>query len=89
MDAAVYNLAMVSLREKRSTEERSQESRLVAGKREELTRYFLRYPEFLIFRWNVNTYGILIKGEEEQMEELRTKCQEWNVSAFCLKFTVK
>lgn len=82
MDAAVYNLAMVSLREKRNTEERSQESRLVAGKREELTRYFLRYPEFLIFRWNVNTYGILIKGEEEQMEELRNKCQE-NIIRIC------
>jgi len=76
MDAAFYNLAMVSLREKRNTEERSQESRLAAGKREEITRYFLRYPEFLIFRWNVNTYGILIKGEEEQMEELKNKCQE-------------
>ncbi len=82
MDAAFYNLAMVSLREKRNTEERSQESRLAAGKREEITRYFLRYPEFLIFRWNVNTYGILIKGEEEQMEELKNKCQE-NIIRIC------
>lgn len=76
MDAASYNLAMVSLREKRVTEEHSKESRLLAGKREELTRYFQRYPEFLIFRWNINTYGILLKGEEEQMDELKGKCRE-------------
>lgn len=82
MDAAGYNLAMVSLWEKRNTEERSQDSRLLAGKREELTRYFLRYPEFLMFRWNINTYGILIKGEEEQMEELMTRCQE-NIVRIC------
>lgn len=76
MDAACYNLAMVSLREKRSAEERSSESRLLAGKREELTRYFQRYPEFLMFRWNITTYGILLKGEEEQMEELKNRCRE-------------
>lgn len=76
MDASSYNLAMVSLREKRNMEEHSKESRLVAGKREELTRFFQRYPEFLMFRWNINTYGILLKGEEEQMEELKGKCRE-------------
>lgn len=76
MDAACYNLAMVSLREKRSAEERSSESRLLAGKREELTRYFQRYPEYLMFRWNITTYGILLKGEEEQMEELKNRCRE-------------
>lgn len=76
MDAASYNLAMVSLREKRNMEEHSKETRLLAGKREELTRYFQRYPEYLMFRWNINSYGILIKGEEEQMEELKNKCRE-------------
>lgn len=29
-----------------------------------------------MFRWNINTYGILLKGEEEQMEELKSKCRE-------------
>lgn len=76
MDASSYNLAMVSIREKRNMEEHSKESRLVAGKREELTRFFQRYPEFLMFRWNISTYGILLKGEEEQMEELKGKCRE-------------
>lgn len=82
MDASGYNLAMVSLWEKKNVEERSQDSRLIAGKREELTRYFRRYPEFLMFRWNINTYGILMKGEEEQMKELRAKCVE-NIVRIC------
>ncbi len=76
MDARGYNLAMVSLWEKKETGVRSQDSRLVAGRREELTRYFLRYPEYLMFRWNINTYGILMKGEGEQMEELKQKCMD-------------
>lgn len=76
MDAACYNLAMVSLREKRNAEDHSRESRLLAGKREELMRYFQRYPEYLMFRWNITTYGILLKGEEEQMNELKNRCRE-------------
>ena len=82
MDARGYNLAMVSLWEKREMGVRSQDSRLVAGKREELTRYFLRYPEYMMFRWNINTYGILMKGEEEQMEELRARCRD-NIVRIC------
>lgn len=76
MDAACYNLAMVSLREKRNAEDHSRESRLLAGKREELMRHFQRYPEYLMFRWSITTYGILLKGEEEQMNELKNRCRE-------------
>ena len=76
IDAPCYNLAMVSLRERQGQNKGVWDSRLLAGKREELLRYFQRYPEYLIFRWNIHIYGILIKGEEGQMEELKAKCQE-------------
>lgn len=82
IDAESYNLAMVSLWEKRDNGEYSGNARLLAGKREELIRYFQRYPEFLVFRWSLNTYGILIKGEERQMDELKTKC-EGNIIRIC------
>lgn len=82
IDAESYNLAMVSLWEKRDKGEYSGNARLLAGKREELIRYFQRYPEFLVFRWSLNTYGILIKGEERQMDELKTKC-EGNIIRIC------
>lgn len=39
-------------------------------------RHFQRYPEYLMFRWNITTYGILLKGEEEQMNELKNRCRE-------------
>ncbi len=81
MDASGYNLVMASLWEA-GTAGRGGASRLVAGKREELTRYFQRYPEYVIFRWNLNTYGILLKGEEAQMEELKEKCVE-NIVRIC------
>ena len=44
--------------------------------------YFIRYPENLVFRWNVNTYGVLIKGSVEQMPELTARCLE-NVERIC------
>ncbi|MBO5247159.1 MAG: response regulator, partial [Eubacterium sp.] len=36
---------------------------------EELLRYFLRFPECLIFRWNMNTYGVLLMGEIDYLRE--------------------
>ena len=44
MDASSYNLAMVSLRERQKGEGGVWDSRLLAGKREELVRYFQRFP---------------------------------------------
>lgn len=82
MNASFYNLIMVSLWERKNQEAMGHESQLLARKKEELVRYFLRYPEFLVFRWNVNTYGILVKGEEEQMDGLKTKCMD-NITRIC------
>lgn len=82
LDAACYNLVMVSLWEKKNQEEKGQDLRLLIRKQDELMHYFLRYPEFLIFRWNITTYGILIKCDAEQMEELKTRCVD-NITRIC------
>ncbi len=82
LDAACYNLVMVSFWEKRNPGERGQDSGLLVRKQEELMHYFLRYPDFLVFRWNITTYGILIKGDMRQMEELKTKCVD-NITRIC------
>lgn len=37
--------------------------------RDELLRYFLRFPECLVFRWNMNTHGILLMGDVETLRE--------------------
>lgn len=82
INAPCYNLLMFNLQEKRAGENIGVESEDFARKREELLRYFVRYPENLVFRWNVNTYGVLIKGSVEQMQELADKYLE-NVKRIC------
>ena len=46
-------------------------------KQDEVLHYFLRYPQYLLFRWNVNSYGVLVKGEMSQLEELTGNCVEY------------
>lgn len=82
INAPCYNLLMFNLKEKRTGENMGMESEDFARKREELLHYFIRYPENLVFRWNVNTYGVLIKGSAEQMQELTAKSLE-NVERIC------
>lgn len=82
INAPCYNILLFSLQEKRTAEDRGTESEGFARKREELLHYFIRYPENLVFRWNVNTYGVLIKGSAVQMQELGARCLE-NVDRIC------
>ncbi len=37
--------------------------------RDELLRYFLRFPECLVFRWNMNTHGVLLMGDIQVLPE--------------------
>lgn len=82
INAPCYNILLFNLQEKRTSENWGTESEDFARKREELLHYFIRYPENLVFRWNVNTYGVLIKGSPEQMSELGDRCLE-NVERIC------
>lgn len=82
INAPCYNILLFNLQEKRIGESRGKESEDFARKREELLHYFIRYPENLVFRWNVNTYGVLIKGNTAQMQELGVRCLE-NVERIC------
>ncbi len=82
INAACYNILLFTLQEKRTVESGGMESEDFARKREEILHYFIRYPENLVFRWNVNTYGVLIKGSVEQMPELTARCLE-NVERIC------
>ena len=82
INAPCYNLLMFSLTEKHAEEKGGFESETFARKREELLRYFVRYPEHVVFRWNVNTYGVLVKGGPEQMKELTERCLD-NLERIC------
>lgn len=80
INASGYNLILFGVQEDES--------------REELLRYFLRFPECLVFRWNVNTYGVLLMGDADSLRERtnthmdhmkkvceQSKEQEWYVAA--------
>ncbi|MDD7641869.1 MAG: response regulator [bacterium] len=62
--------------------------------REDLLRYFLRFPECMVFRWNMNTYGVLLMGDAKSLKEranthldyIKKTCeasgdQDWYVAA--------
>ncbi len=82
INAPCYNLLMFSLQEKKAEGYGGLESESFARKREELLHYLVRYPDYIVFRWNINTYGVLIKGSTEQVRELTARCLD-NVERIC------
>lgn len=83
LDGPCYNLALLNLQVKRQNPEYAmQEPEGVGEVREALFRYFLRFPKYLIFQWNISLHGVLIKGEADQMEELKEQCI-YNIEKIC------
>lgn len=69
LEGPCYNLIMVSAQRKRKAQDgQNTDSPQFIRCQDEMMHYFLRFNEYLIFNWNINTYGILVKGESEQME---------------------
>lgn len=69
LTADCYNLILFSIydREENPSMERRE---LLSRKQEEVFHYFLRHPQYILFRLNVGCYGVLVKSDEAQMEEL-------------------
>ena len=53
-------------------------------KQEEVLHYFLRHPQYILFRWNANSYGILVRSEPAQIEELTDKGLA-HIRDFCIQ----
>lgn len=76
-----YNLILFSLSEQKNTGERGRERFLLAEG--ELIRFFLRFPEYILSKWNLNSYCVIVKGEaeivslytEKGMERIREICE--------------
>ena len=83
LDGPCYNLVLLNLQVKRQDPEfGTREPEAHERVREALLRYFMRFPEYLTFRWNISLLGILIKGEAERMEELTERCVS-NIEKIC------
>lgn len=74
MDAQFYNLLLYSFQTggKGAEGEKGQEA--ISQIRDGLTQFFMMYPEYLMFRWNLTTYAVLIKGEADQIETVTQRC---------------
>lgn len=44
--------------------------------RDGLTQFFILYPEYLMFRWNLTSYAVLVRGGEDRIQELTDRCVE-------------
>ena len=42
--------------------------------RDGMVAHFLKYPEYILFRWNLYTYAVLIKGDIDQIEKYVERC---------------
>lgn len=70
INASSYNLMLFSIRDKSEGEGELSYS---SGVIETIQRTFMKYTEYFVFRWTINTYGVLIMGEPDKMEELSEK----------------
>ena len=80
--APCYNLLFFYLQEKGAavSEERAES---FMRKQDEAFHYFLRHPQYILFRWNANCNGVLVKAEAEQIgdwtekgvEHIRSLCE--------------
>jgi YesN/AraC family two-component response regulator len=52
--------------------------------RDALLEHFLKYPEYVLLRWNLTTYAVLLKGDTARMEELVRRCVETVRSQYAL-----
>lgn len=83
LDGPCYNIVLLSLQVRRQNPESEMwEPEGFDRVKEALFRYFMRFPEYLAFRWNISLYGVLIKGEADQMEELKKRCLG-NIEKIC------
>ena len=81
--APCYNLLLFYLQEKDPdlTGEGMEE---FMRSQDEVLLYFLRHPEYLLFRWNASSYGVLIRGEKAQIGEFTEKGLA-HIRDFCMR----
>lgn len=83
INAPCYNLGLITVQEKKN---RGNAGELCQKCYEEMMRFLLRFSgHYLVFRWNVNTYGVMIKGEPGNVVERTSKCLE-NMEQICKKY---
>lgn len=79
LDAPSYNIILFTLQPQVAMTTYSES---IANLQDELIQYFLRWPEYILFRCNLMSYAVLIKGSPERQEELTNRCVD-NIERRC------
>lgn len=79
LDASAYNIVLFLLMPREAPGEYSEP---VARLLEELMQFFMRYSEYLPFRWHLMSYAVLIKGDASAIDGLTAQCVE-NIRRRC------
>lgn len=54
--------------------QKSETGDIISGIRDSLTQFFMLYPEYLLFRWNMDSYAVLIRGDRAQIDAMTGRC---------------
>lgn len=54
----------------------------LAAVQDKVTQFIISHPELILFRWNITTYAVLVKGEEDDIERHTAECIE-NIQNRC------
>ena len=68
LSASGYNLIFLYMQENKKGMPESNVNHFVQVQ-EEILHYFLRFPQYILFRWNINCYGILVRGDWDRIQE--------------------
>lgn len=79
--AESYNLIFFSLRS-RFAEKTVQETEQFMLRQDEALHYILRHPQYILFSWNVGSYGVLVKAEGARISEM-TECCVSHIRQVC------
>ncbi len=56
---------------------------VLAAVQDKVTKYIVSRPELILFRWNVTSYAVLIKGQREDITRMMQDCVE-NIRNRCI-----
>ncbi len=83
VNAPCYNIVLYSLSSKAfdgSAPERYTD--VLAQVQDQVTQFVVNHPEFILFRWNITTYAVLVKGSPDDITR-RTQACVGNIQDLC------
>ena len=71
--AAAYNLVFFHMEPRLAKAAKMDEEHYML-KQNDIFHYILRHPQYILFRWNVNCFGVLVKTDLDYIEEATKNC---------------